>query len=485
MMRMILRVFPSSLLSLWWLLGTVTKAHHLSSWVTPKDTVSSLLSSSSSSYYDYSFGRHRRRHSVMAFAGGFAKSRRVNHKDKDNNNTNKRNKKPKRLVDVMPETLSSSSSTTTSSSSSSTSLDKWGLPPPTEEELFPRLPDGTHVLPATKHNYTLSEIQQALSEYVSLPALTHIFDEHSCLEKQSSSPPTTTDTKNDRRRLPMHLQLVHVSPPVLVIDHFCTPDECRELVNIAMPVSPQKDPPKHTKQDTNSNNNNNVNTQSVRENRFGPPVQVNSKTFSPLATSKRTSTSWFCHYGSVPVLLAKARYVLGLSMDHMEEPQIVRYQPGQEFTWHYDQVPPSQLPNGGQRVATLLVYCNSIPEGNGGGTIFRDLTMNTTTTTTTTNTKNTKNDATTTTTTTSDTNESQPLTVQPIQGRALLFFPAFANGHPDDRTLHRGQPSSTDEKRIVQLWIHQHAYQASVPPNNSQQAALPTVQQVAQELGYL
>jgi prolyl 4-hydroxylase len=131
--------------------------------------------------------------------------------------------------------------------------------------------------------------------------------------------------------------------------------------------------------------------------------QVTSATFSPLAQSKRTSTSWFCYYDSMPVLLAKAHGRLGIPLKQMEEPQIVRYRSGEEFSWHYDEVPPTQLNNGGQRVATLLVYLNTVKRG--GGTIFRDL-------------KNAN---------------GEPLTVKPVQGSALLFFPAFANGRPDDR----------------------------------------------------
>ena len=41
------------------------------------------------------------------------------------------------------------------------------------------------------------------------------------------------------------------------------------------------------------------------------------------------------------------------------------------FSWHYDAVPPTMLVNGGQRVCTLLVYLNDVPEG--GRTAFRDL----------------------------------------------------------------------------------------------------------------
>jgi len=58
-------------------------------------------------------------------------------------------------------------------------------------------------------------------------------------------------------------------------------------------------------------------------------------------------------------LLARASQVLNVSLETIEEPQLVRYRSGQEFTWHYDEVPAPQLSNGGQRLATLL-YVYSI-----------------------------------------------------------------------------------------------------------------------------
>jgi prolyl 4-hydroxylase len=129
-------------------------------------------------------------------------------------------------------------------------------------------------------------------------------------------------------RPPMKLRLLHVSPPVLSIDHFFTPDECASMKQLAAAV-PDDNPAG-----------------------IGP-VRVDSRTFAG-AASTRTSTSWFCRYRDAPGLLAKAQRALGLRLEAMEEPQIVRYRPGQEFSFHYDVVPASQLSNGGQRLATLL-----------------------------------------------------------------------------------------------------------------------------------
>ena len=314
-------------------------------------------------------------------------------------------------------------------------LDKWGLPPPTVEDIFPPMSADTELVPVeSQKEYSLAEIQQALKNHIPLPNLKLRFDEN------GDENMTVPNDPRDKQREPMKLHLLHQCPPVLAIDHFFTLEECQETQQIAaMPIvgSLQTTTTKNSKK---------------------APLEVESKTFSALAQSKRTSTSWFCYYESVPTLLAKTRAVLGTALEQMEEPQIVRYRPGQEFSWHYDEVPSPQLSNGGQRLATLLVYLNTVPEGGGGGTVFRDLR---------------------------DSN-GRPLTVQPVQGRALLFFPAFADGRPDDRTLHQGEQivGTNVEKRIIQMWIHERAYRAAVPPRNRQEDAFAAVDQASQRLGY-
>ena len=189
-------------------------------------------------------------------------------------------------------------------------------------------------------------------------------------------------------------------------------------------------------------------------------MKVQSATFSPLAQSKRTSTTWYCHFQKVPTLLAKAQQLLlpSTTVEQMEEPQIVRYQMGQEFSWHYDEIPSNQLHNGGQRIGTLLVYLNTLQQNSGGGTIFRDL---------------------------KDPQNNEMLTMKPKQGSALLFFPAYADGTPDDRTLHKGEKVYENEsKMIAQMWIHQRSYQPILPEGNSHEKALPAIKAKRQELGY-
>lgn len=307
-------------------------------------------------------------------------------------------------------------------------LDKWGLPAPTVEDIFPLMPAETELIAATKDIYSRSEIQEALKGYISLDLSR--FNENA-VEIMHLGP--------DEGR--MKIRLVHQSPPVLTIENFMTAQECLDIKRLATTSTP------------------NV--------AGDAPVQVDSATFSPMAQSKRTSTSWFCYYHTVPVLLAKVKHMLGINVPHMEEPQIVRYQPGQEFSWHYDQVPeqPQLQRNGGQRLATLLVYLNTVETG--GGTVFRDLKQ--------------------------PHNKDGPLTVQPVRGSALLFFPATADGRPDDRTLHKGSPipkcnynedDDSKNKWIAQVWIHERPYTAAIPPNNRQEDAHPMVLEACRAQGY-
>eukprot|EP00877_Chromochloris_zofingiensis_P009202 jgi/Chrzof1/4535/Cz14g17110.t1 len=100
-----------------------------------------------------------------------------------------------------------------------------------------------------------------------------------------------------------------------------------------------------------------------------------------------------------------------------ECPQVARYHTGQHFLSHQDAFPlPLARSNGFQRHATLLVYLNDVFEG--GATRFDHLNV----------------------------------AVRPKRGMALLFFPAYSDGRPDERTLHTAMDAQ-DTKWIMQQWI--------------------------------
>ena len=88
-------------------------------------------------------------------------------------------------------------------------------------------------------------------------------------------------------------------------------------------------------------------------------------------------------------------------------------------------------------------------------------------------------------------NDGNPIVMQPKLGSALLFFPAFADGRPDDRTLHKSEVMTSsssndddDEKWIIQMWIHERTYQAILPPGNTHDAAHTALVQALKDLNY-
>eukprot|EP01039_Chlorochromonas_danica_P005435 gene5435-5980_t len=158
--------------------------------------------------------------------------------------------------------------------------------------------------------------------------------------------------------------------------------------------------------------------------------QIASQTFSSLTSTARTSTTWYLYYNDVKDFIERAYNLTRVPINQYEEPQIVRYELGQQFSWHYDAVPSELVSKTGQRLLTLLVYLNDVQTG--GATCFKELNLK----------------------------------VQPKQGRALLFFPSFRNGTSDDRTLHAGQVA-LDTKWLLQMWIHDRPYQPVIPSDNS------------------
>ncbi|GAB5036906.1 prolyl 4-hydroxylase alpha subunit [Nannochloropsis oceanica] len=118
----------------------------------------------------------------------------------------------------------------------------------------------------------------------------------------------------------------------------------------------------------------------------------------------------------------------GIRLVHAQPPI---YLASQEYKQHFDAFDLDTedgrrfAENGGQRVATVLIYLNHVVSG--GCTHFRCLN----------------------------------LSITPTQGLAVVFFPASLDGCLDDRALHAAEPA-IDEKWVSQVWIRQGSY-AGVP----------------------
>lgn len=108
--------------------------------------------------------------------------------------------------------------------------------------------------------------------------------------------------------------------------------------------------------------------------------------------------------------------------------QVMRYRKGGEYRSHHDYFDPKvpsfseQFLDGGQRIATILLYLNDVKSG--GATEFTDLGVK----------------------------------VYPKKGSALLFMNVDQSNRVDSSTLHAGLPVETGEKWIATLWIREKAF---------------------------
>lgn len=203
------------------------------------------------------------------------------------------------------------------------------------------------------------------------------------------------------------IRCIHHDPPIFEIDDFFPPSLCDDYI--------------------------------LRAETQG--LLIPSQTFSRDTSTKRTSTTWFLKYADTPEFIYRANKLLGKPITTFEEPQVVRYEMGQQFSWHYDAIPKSQLDESGQRVATLLVYLNDVKSG--GATCFKDLNIQ----------------------------------VRPQKGKALLFFPSQLDGKSDDRTMHAGQVAM-DTKFIAQMWIHERDYSPALPEGTNHQDGIEAIKKL-------
>jgi prolyl 4-hydroxylase len=190
------------------------------------------------------------------------------------------------------------------------------------------------------------------------------------------------------------------SPQIILFGNVLSPEECEQLIALATP-------------------------------KISRSTTVDDDSGSALLHENRTSSGTFFNINETAFIKKLDRRIaelMQLPVENGEGLQILNYRVGQEYRPHYDYFPPGlagsavHLRNGGQRVATLVLYLNNVEDG--GETVFPEL----------------------------------GLSIVPARGNAVYFRNVMADGSEDTLTLHGGAPVRRGEKWIATKWMRKGQY---------------------------
>jgi len=148
-----------------------------------------------------------------------------------------------------------------------------------------------------------------------------------------------------------------------------------------------------------------------------------------IVNQNRTSSTAYLRREDMPTITSSICKLLNKELNHLELPQVGRYQANQEYKPHYDafQLDTNDgkrfAENGGQRIVTVLIYLNTVVDG--GETSFPLLNIQ----------------------------------IKPIKGKALIFFPSTLDGILDKNAIHAALPAIPgNDKYVCQIWIRQNSF---------------------------
>ncbi|XP_042408658.1 probable prolyl 4-hydroxylase 3 [Zingiber officinale] len=156
----------------------------------------------------------------------------------------------------------------------------------------------------------------------------------------------------------------------------------------------------------------------------------------------RTSAGMFLRRGQDKIIRTIEKRIANFSfipMEHGEGLQVLHYEVGQKYEPHFDYfMDDFNTKNGGQRIATLLMYLSDVEEG--GETVFPSAKFN---------------------------RSSSPelsecakkgLSVKPKMGNALLFWSMKPDASLDPSSLHGGCAVIKGNKWSATKWMRVHEY---------------------------
>jgi prolyl 4-hydroxylase len=161
---------------------------------------------------------------------------------------------------------------------------------------------------------------------------------------------------------------------------------------------------------------------------------VNNETGAYDIHPHRTSFGTYFNRGEnelIRRLEARIAELVQYPVENGEPIQILHYEPGGEYKPHFDYFDPKQpgneqvLTQGGQRIATLIMYLNDVEAG--GSTVFPEVGID----------------------------------VIPRRGNAVYFAYCAEGGALDARSLHGGSPVGAGEKWIATKWFRERRYVGS------------------------
>ncbi|KAM2020525.1 hypothetical protein ACFX16_042653 [Malus domestica] len=215
-------------------------------------------------------------------------------------------------------------------------------------------------------------------------------------------------------RVEQWTEVISWEPRAFIYHNFLSKEECDYLINLAKPHMVKS---------------------SV----------VDSKTGKSKDSRVRTSSGMFLKRGRDKIIRDIEKRIADFTfipVEHGEGLQILHYEVGQKYDAHFDYfLDEFNTKNGGQRVATLLMYLSDVEEG--GETVFPAAKGNISSV--------------------SWWNElsecgKQGLAVKPKMGDALLFWSMRPDATLDPSSLHGGCPVIIGNKWSSTKWMHLEEY---------------------------
>ena len=230
-----------------------------------------------------------------------------------------------------------------------------------------------------------------------------------------SSPVTATEAKSLSQQLvempntidagdrAIHMLFALTAPRIVLFGNLLSVDECEQMIELS-------------------------------RGKLARSSVVNNETGAYDIHPHRTSTGTYFNRGENELIQRLEQRIAELvqyPVENGEPIQILHYEPGGEYKPHYDYFDPKHpgneqvLTQGGQRVATLIMYLSDVEAG--GSTVFPEVGID----------------------------------VLPRRGNAVYFAYCSENGTLDTRSLHGGSPVGAGEKWIATKWFRQERYVGS------------------------